>query len=154
MANALTNANIIAFIVSDPLHVGFAAIRAANPGADAPLLAAANNASGPGAGTKPGPAMAANAVFSLLDAGEWITLTEPEEGSWNQMVAAQPMLMGDPGWQAKFNALFANYPKSLAAIQAFYTQPASPWEVYFGAGQVATTAELDAARNSGAGSNF
>jgi hypothetical protein len=153
-AVAVNNANVISFIVSDPLHVGFAAIRAANPGSDGPLIAAANNVNGPGAGTVAGNPITPAELEDLIDAGEWETLTTAQLASLGNLDNLGTILIGSPATQAKLNELFANLPKSLAAIQAAYTRPAGPWEVYFGVGQQASINVLDAARNSGAGGNF
>lgn len=154
MSTPVTNANVVTFITSDPRSVGFAAIRAANPGADAPLLAAANNPSGPGAGTVAGDAITPAALSDLISASEWNTMTAAQYQALADLKANGTILVGNAPTQAKLNLLFADYPTSLAAIQATYTRAAGPWETYFGKGSLATTALLDAARNSNGGSQF
>lgn len=149
---AITNASIITFIVSDPLGVGFAAIRSANPGADAPLLSAANAISQ--SFQVPNSPMTSANFMQLIDSGEFATLTTAEESQLTLMLSPGVLNIGTAAIQADLNALFANYPKSLAAIKAQYTQSASPWAYYFGEGQVATQSQLDQARNSGSGNNF
>jgi hypothetical protein len=152
--HTINNANIVTFIVTDPLAVGFLAIRTASPGVDAPLLAACNSNTGLGAGTKAGSPITAAALLDLISASEFSAMTTAELTQLQTILATQTVNVGNAPSQAKLNSLFANYLVSLDAIQATYSQPASPWEVYFGAGQVATTALLDAARNSGSGGNF
>lgn len=151
---ALTDANVITFIKTDPLHVGFAAILTADPGQDAPLVAAANNASGPGSGTVAGDPITSQSLFDLVDAGEYATMTSAQLQSLQNFLTLQNVDMGSVPSQAKLNNLFASYSKSLTAIQGVYTRPAGPFEVYFGKGNLCTAAILDAARNSGAGNNF
>lgn len=152
--HAVTNANIITFIVSDPLNVGFAAIRTANPGADQPLINASNNASGPGSGTVVGDPITAQALFDLVDGGEYSAMTSPQLQSFQNFLVLQNVDMGSAPTQSKLSTLFASYLKSLTAIQGVYNRAAGPWEVYFGKGNLCTQALLDAARNSGSGNNF
>lgn len=151
---ALTNANIITFIKTDPLHVGFAAILTANPGQDQPLVDAANNASGPGSGTVAGDNMNSADFFDLIDGDEYNAMTGPQLQSLSTIMSAGTVKLGSAATQAKLDPLLASYPKSLAKVQAAYTRPAGPWEVYFGVGKICDAGQLDAARNSGAGNNF
>ena len=151
---ALSNANIISFITSDPRSVGFSAIRTAHPGADQPLIDAANNASGPGAGTVAGDPITASALLDLIDGDEFNTMTTAQLTQLQTILAVQTVDAGTTPTQGKLSALFSSYAKSLASVQASYTRPAGPWEVYFGKGNVATAQLLDAARNSGSGNNF
>lgn len=154
MPNAVTNANVVAFIKTDPLHVGFAAVLTASPGQDAPLLSLCNSVSSPGAGTKAGSPVTAAALLDLVDAAEFSSMTTAELTQLQTILAAGNVNVGGAPAQSKLNALLATYARSLAAVQLTYTQPATPWEVYFGAGQVATTSILDAARNSSGGNQF
>jgi hypothetical protein len=149
---AVTDANVITFIKTDPLHVGFAAILTANPGADQPLVDASNNASGPGAGTVAGDPMSKSDAFNSIAPAEWNVMTSAQLDSWNSL--PDPIQMGEVNIQQDLALLFAGYATSLASFQTKFTRPGSPWEVYFGKGQVATNAVLDHARNSGAGGNF
>lgn len=151
---ALTDANVVTFIKTDPLHVGFAAILTADPGQDAPLVTAANNVSGPGSGTVAGDPITSQALFDLIDATEYAAMTSPQLQSLQNFLTLQNVDMGSAPAQLKLNNLFSAYSKSLTAIQSAYTRPAGPFEVYFGKGNVCTAAILDAARNSGSGNNF
>lgn len=151
---ALNNANVIIFITTDPRAVGFAAILTASPGQDAPLVTAANNASGPGSGTVAGDPITSQALFDLVDAAEYGAMTSPQLASLQNFLSLQNVDMGSAASQLKLNNLFASYAKSLAAIQSVYTRAAGAFECYFGKGNVCTAAILDAARNSGAGNNF
>lgn len=151
---ALTNANVVTFIKTDPLHVGFAAILSSNPGQDAPLIAAANNAGGPGSGTVAGDPITAQELLDLVDGGEFNTMTGPQLQQLTTIMSAGNVDMGSAASQSKLSTLFTTYAKSLAAIQAMYSRPAGPFEVYFGKGNVCTVAILDAARNSGSGNQF
>lgn len=148
----VTNANIVTFITTDPLGVGFAAIRSASPGADTPLLTPANAA---GVNYQvPSDPITASALLDLIDAGEFSTMTTAQLTQLQTILDTQTVSIGGAAAQAKLNSLLASYAKSLAAVQAKYTRNGSPWEYYFGAGQVATVSQLDAARNSGSGNNF
>lgn len=149
---ALTDANVVTFIKTDPLHVGFAAILTASPGQDAPLMAAANNASGPGSGTVAGDPMGKSDAFKLIAPSEWAVMTSAEFDSWNSI--PDPVDMGDSVIQQDLSLLFKNYATSLAAFNGKATRPAGAFEVYFGKGNLCTQAILDSARNSGAGNNF
>lgn len=151
---ALTDANVVTFITTDPRSVGFAAIRSANPGADQPLVDAANNASGPGNGTVAGDTISSQDLFDLVDADEYAAMTSPQLQSLQNFLTLQNVDMGSASSQLKLNNLFANYANSLAAIQATYTRPAGAFEVYFGKGHLCNATILDSARNSGAGNNF
>lgn len=148
----VTDANVITFIKTDPLSVGFAAILTANPGADQPLVDAANNASGPGSGTVAGDPMSKSDAFSLIAPSEWAAMTTAQLESWGSL--PDPINMGDPVIQQDLALLFADYATSLAAFNGKSTRPAGAWEVYFGKGNLATASILDHARNSGAGHNF
>lgn len=148
----VTNANIITFIVSDPLAVGFAAIRTANPGADGPLMTAANAVSG--AYQVPNSPMTAANFEQLFNAEEFATFTTAMEAELSLILQPGVINIGSTAIQADLDALFASYPLTLAAVRGQYTQAASAWAYYFGAGQTATQTVLDQARNSGAGNNF
>lgn len=148
----VTNANIITFFKTDPLHVGFAAILAANPGADQPLIDAANNASGPGAGTVAGDPMSKSDAFNLIAPTELSVMTTAQFNEWAAF--PDPINMGNANMQQDLNLLFADYATSLASFKAVYTRAAGPWETYFGKGNLASAALIDAARNSGTGNNF
>ena len=78
---AVNDANVITFIASDPRSVGFAAIRAAHPGADDVLVAAANSPTGPGSGMVAGDPMAKDDAFSLIAPSEWAVMTSAQLAS-------------------------------------------------------------------------
>lgn len=151
---AVTDANIITFITTDPESVGFSAIRTAHPGDDSELLAAANSTTGPGSGTVAADPITAQALLDLINSDDFNTMTTAQLTTLQTIFAAQPVNMGSVPTQEKLSALFADYATSLAAIEAAYVRPAGPWEVYFGKGNVATAQLLDHARNSGSGNNF
>ena len=73
---AVTNANIITFIVSDPRSVGFSAIRTAHPGLDGPLVDAASNASGVGSGVVPSDPISKTDLYGLIDPGNLKELSD------------------------------------------------------------------------------
>lgn len=152
MTAVLNNANIVTFIVSDPLSVGFSAIRTAHPGSDDELVAAANNASGPGAGTVAGDPISYSDFFALINADEWAAMTTAQLAQLASF--GDQIKMGDAGAQAKVNALFSGFATSKASLSALFSRPATPWEVHFGKGLSASTSQLDEARNSGSESNF
>ena len=154
MTFPVTNANVITFIVSDPRSVGFAAIRTANPGADSPLVAAANSTTGPGAGTVAGDPITASDLLDLLDATEFASLTTAQLSQLQTIMSAGTVNMGSSATQAKLTTILADYATSKAAVTTKFTRAASPWEVYFGKGNQCSGSILDDARNSGSGSNF
>lgn len=151
---ALTDANVVTFIKTDPLHVGFAAILTANPGQDAPLIAAANNASGPGSSTVAGDPITSQALLDAIDASEFNAMTSPQLQQLQTIMTPGNVDMGSAQSQAKLTALLASFATSKATVQAKYTRPAGAFEVYFGKGNLCTQAILDSARNSGSGNNF
>lgn len=150
----LTNANVVAFIVSDPRSVGFSAIRTAHPSEDGPLIEAANNTSGPGAGTVSGDAITSSALLDLIDAGEFVTLTTAQLAQLQTIMSAGVVNVGAVSTQDKLATLLADKATSLANVSARFTRPAGPWEVYFGKGNQAGVGVLDDARNSNGGSQF
>lgn len=150
----VTDANVITFIKTDPLSVGFAAILTASPGTDQPLVDAANNAEGPGSGTVAGDPITGAALMDLIDADEFSAMTTAQLTQLQTILAAQTVNMGSSPTQQKLSSLFAEYATSKAQIEASYVRPAGAWEVYFGKGNLATASILDHARNSGAGHNF
>lgn len=149
---AINNASIISFMKTDPLGLGLVAIETANPGSDPPLLAAVN-AVNP-AFQVPADPMSADAFEQLFDPGEFATFTTAMEAQLQLMLTPGTLDIGTPSIQADLDALFANFPKTLANVRAAYTQSASGWAYWFGVGQTATQTQLDAARNSGSGNNF
>jgi hypothetical protein len=153
-AVALTDANVVTFITTDPRAVGFAAIRTANPGADAPLIAAANNTSGPGAGTVAGDPISSQALLDAIDGVEFNAMTSPQLQQLQTIMTPGNVDMGSAPSQSKLTTLLASYATSKAAIEAKYNRAAGPFEVYFGKGNICTQQILDSARNSGAGNNF
>jgi hypothetical protein len=148
----VNNASIVSFITTDPLSLGLAAIRTASPGADAPLLAVLT----PAGASYPVPSspITAAALLDLVNAGEFSSMTNAELTQLQTLLTAGSINVGTAPAQAKLNSLFADFPTSLAAIRATYTRNGSPWEYWFGAGAAPTTSILDAARNSGGGSQF
>ena len=149
MPNALTNANVITFITTDPYSVGFAAIRAAHPGSDPELIAAANSKTGPGSSTEPADPISAAALIDLIDADNFAAMNTAQLSQLDAITQAGTVNIGVSSTQAKLNAVFSGMSTTLANLTNAYTKPASPWERYFGAGQVADTNTLDNARNSG-----
>lgn len=151
---ALTDANVVTFIKTDPRSVGFAAILTANPGADAPLIAAANNASGPGSGTVAGDPITSQALLDLVDATEFNAMTTAQLTQLQTIMTPGNVDMGAGQSQGKLTALFASFATSKAAIEGKYNRAAGAFEVYFGKGNVCTQAILDSARNSNGGNQF
>ncbi len=147
-------ANIIAFIVSDPLSVGFAAIRAAHPGADQPLADAANSTTGPGSGTLPAGQISKLDFDDLINGTDFGNLTSPQLESLTYLTAGGSIDIGSAVTQAKLASLFSGLSTTKAAMAAAGVRPASPAEIYFAAGTVITNTQLDQARNSGSGNNF
>jgi len=154
MTLAITSQNVINFIVQDSRNVGFLSIRQSFPGANQPLLDAANNVSGPGFGSVAGDPISATDFLDLLDATEFNALTTAQLAQVNTLMAPGTITMGSSRTQEKLNAILANYATSLAAVQAKYTRSGSPWEMTFGKGSVADNETLNTARNSGSGNNF
>lgn len=150
----LDNADVITFIVSDPLAVGFAAIRAAHEGSDQQLADASNSTSGPGSGTAPAGQISKLEFDDLIDAVEFGELTGPQLSSLGYLTADGSINIGSADTQAKLAAIFANLSTSKAAVIAAGVRPASPAEIYFGSGTVIDNGTLDRARNSGSGGNF
>lgn len=149
---AVTDANIITFIVSDPLSVGFAAIRTAHPGSDSDLIVAANDVSGPGSGTVAADPISKSDLFGLIDSSNLVAMNSQQIGLWGML--PDTVKIGEAGTQANLEAIFDGFAATLGNFANAYVQPAGPWEVYFGKGNLATQQLLDSARNSGSGNNF
>ena len=148
----VTSANIITFIVSDPLSVGFSAIRTASPSSDGPLEIAANAVSD--LYPVPNSPLTASQLLNLINATEFNAMTTAQLTQLSTIFSVGSITVGLSAMQTKLNTLFDSYPTSLASIQSAYTQSGSPWQYYFGVGQSATNSLLDNARNSGSGNNF
>lgn len=149
---AVNNANIVTFISTDPLGLGFAAIRTAHPGQDQPLIEAAIVVSADY--QIPSSPMSPADFQELYNANELASFSGPMLDQLQLMYAAGAINIGSRAIGAQLDALFADFPLTLANVQTRYTRPGTAWEYYFGAGHAPTTALLDSARNSGAGSNF
>jgi len=149
MSVDLTPQNVITFIKDDPRNVGFQAIRNAYPGADQPLVNAANSTTGPGAGSVDGDPMSSSAFLDLLDATEFGNFNSAQLAQLNTLMAPQTVNLGSKPTQDKLDAVLASYATSKASVQARYTRAGSPWEVYFGKGSQADQSTIDNARNYG-----
>ncbi len=147
MPTELTPANILTFIKTDPLSVGFAAIITANPGLDGPLEDAANDVNGPGSGTVGGDGLPSGELVKLIDKSEWNLLTILNQSQLTTIGTTSPLDMGSENVQGILEATFANCPKTLAVLRAKYTRRAGAWEVYFGKGHTANGNDIDSARN-------
>ena len=154
MVAEVTDANVITFIVSDPRSVGFSAIRAAHPGDDNALIVAASSTDGPGSGTVGADPITSSDLLDLVAAGDFSAMNSAQLAQLQTILSAGSVNIGQSASQAKLDSLFANFATTKATLQSNYTRPASPWEVYFGAGQAPTISILDHARNSGSGNNF
>ena len=147
-----TNAAVISFVKTDPLGCGVTAAASGSPGNDTAIESVVNVVSA----NYPVPAspMTAADFEELFDATEFSTFTSAVEQQLQLMFTAGVINVGDAPVQSQLNALFTNYPRTLAAVQGKYTRPGSAWEYWFGAGSQATNSILDQARNSGSGNNF
>lgn len=152
MPVAVTNANIIEFFVTDPLSVGFADIRTANPGASQPLIDASVNTSGPGAGTVAADPIAKSDLYGLINPTNLVAMNSQQIGLWGMI--PDTVKIGESGTQANLEAMFDGFSATLASFAAAYTRPAGPWEVYFGKGNLPSISIIDDARNSPPGDNF
>lgn len=95
-------------------------------------------------------------LTGVVDYGEVRAAMSPNDVSiWNGLVAASPVKIGSSNVQNFIESVFllANFPNSLPALRAFYTQRGSRLEVAFGTGQSVTAQQVYTARTtSGAGS--
>ena len=154
MTFPVTNANVVTFITTDPYTVGFDAIRTAHPGSDAELIAACNNKTGTGSSTEPADPISSAALIDLIDAGNFVAMNSAQLAQLNAITQPGTVNVGNESTQSKLNAVFSGMTATLNNLTNAYSQAASPWERYFGAGQSADAGTLDAARNSNGGSQF
>jgi len=151
---AYNAANLLAFILTDPRGVGLAALIAASPGQDSPIVAALNNPSGPGSGTVPREPIAANDFVNYIDGNDYSALNATQLQQITTYIQPGSVNIGGANIQTGLAIIFANYATTKATMAALATRPASPAEAYFGPGTVVTINDVDAARNSGSGHNF
>ena len=154
MTTAYTTANLLTFIKTDPLQIGLAAIIAAAPGQDDPILNAINSPTGPGSGQVKREPIAANDFLAACSGFDMASLTTAQLTTLGIYTQVGTVSIGEATVQAMIANVFANYPTSKAALSALATRNGSPAEVYFGPGTVVSQDDVDKARNSGSGHNF